>query len=327
MARQGQNPVKWLDKVWHSQRITATTVVHLPSLDGYWKEGLQVLELCLWSMKESTGVSFDLMVLDNGSCGEVRQALLDYQKMGWIQFLILSRENLGKVGAWNLLFASAPGELVAFCDSDVYFMRDWLADSVRILEAFPEAGMVTGQPIAGGNLALSTNGRAVLQSTAAAHQGVLIPDSYLRAHLQAVGRPEDYAQRMEDRNDLLIERNGVRAYATASHFQFVTRHRVLDKIFPVRAKLPLGGDLQFDNEMVELGWWRLSTERYLVHHMGNRLPNLASEIPWSFEPLPDRQRQASRPQATPNPGIRVGNRYARSLLKKVNTLTWRLLYD
>ena len=298
-------------------------------LEGYWKDGLKVLELCVWSMRESTGVPFDLMVLDNGSCAEAQSALLDYQRKGWIQFLILSRENLGKVGAWNLLFAGAPGKVVAFCDSDVYFMKDWLAESLHILRAFPEAGIVTAQPIAGGDLAITRNGTAILKSNAVvARQGLLIPESYLRTHIEALGAPSgEYERRMQNRNDLLVERDSVKAYATASHFQFVTRRQVLEKLFPVEAELPLGGDLQFDNEMLDLGWWRLSTEKYLAHHMGNRLPNLKAEIPWPFEPNPEPRALSIATATASHAKGRIGNKHVRSLLKRINSLTWRLLYE
>ena len=329
MARQGQNPLKWMQTVCRPKPITATTVVFMPMLDGYWKDALKVLELCLWSMRESTSIPFDLMVLDNGSCQEVQTALLDYHRKGWIQFLILSQENLGKVGAWNLLFTSAPGEIVTFCDSDVYFMRDWLEESKRILEAFPEAGMVTAQPIAGGDLAITRNGTAILKTNAAlARQGLLIPETYLRTHLQALGAPPgEYERRMQNRNDLLIARDSVKAYATASHFQFATRKQVLKKLFPVAAELPLGADLQFDNEMLDLGFWRLSTEKYLAHHMGNRLPDLKGEIPWPFEPSPEPRGQSRTAVAASHAKGRIGNKHLRSLLKRINSLTWHLLYE
>ena len=45
-----------------------------------------------------------------------------------------------------MILAGAPGEIVAYADSDVLFSPNWLARSVEILETFPKVGMVTARP-------------------------------------------------------------------------------------------------------------------------------------------------------------------------------------
>ncbi len=89
---------------------------------------------------------FDLMVFDNGSCPEVREYLVSEKEEGRIQYLILSEKNMGKGGAWNVMLAGAPGEIIAYTDSDVLFSPKWLSRSVEILETFPNVGMVTARP-------------------------------------------------------------------------------------------------------------------------------------------------------------------------------------
>ncbi len=58
---------------------------------------------------------------------EVQHYLLDQQRQGAIQFLLLSERNLGKGGAWNVIFQAAPGEILAYTDCDALFYRG-LAD-------------------------------------------------------------------------------------------------------------------------------------------------------------------------------------------------------
>ena len=53
---------------------------------------------------------------------------------------------MGKGGAWNVMLAGAPGEIIAYTDSDVLFSPNWLSRSVEILETFPNVGMVTARP-------------------------------------------------------------------------------------------------------------------------------------------------------------------------------------
>src|ERR1035437_884488 len=143
MPRIGQNPTKWLKEVYQPKPVTLCTAVHIPALEGYWAQSLEVLDLCLTSMVRTAGPDAELMVMDNGSCREVCDHLQKKKDEGVITYLLLSRQNLGKVGAWNLLFTAAPGEYIAYCDSDVLFLQGWLEETMEVARAFPEAGIVT----------------------------------------------------------------------------------------------------------------------------------------------------------------------------------------
>jgi cellulose synthase/poly-beta-1,6-N-acetylglucosamine synthase-like glycosyltransferase len=107
---------------------------------------LDVLKVSLESMRKDAGLPFDLMVFDNGSCPEVRDFLVKEKEEGRIQYLILSEKNMGKGGAWNVMLAGAPGEIIAYTDADVLFSPNWLSRSVELLETFPNVGMVTARP-------------------------------------------------------------------------------------------------------------------------------------------------------------------------------------
>ncbi len=332
MPRIGQNPMKWDKGVHHPERITATTIVQIPDLSGYWEQSRDVLELCITSMRESTKVPFDLMVLDNGSCQEIQDYLLELKRQKKIQFLILSENNLGKTGGWNLLFKAAPGEIVSYADSDVYFLPGWLEASLEVLEVFPEAGMVTAQPIAGGDISqLWTTKEAQNNGSISIQTGSLIPDKYLVAHLKGLGMPPgEFERRQQNRKDVLLKRGAVSAYATASHFQLTTTKKVIQALFPSSTLIPLGDDQQFDIEMKGLKLWRLSTAKYLVHHMGNRVPDLRAELPW-LENMPEISAVVEQPRLRRNHkrsrhGL-LQSTAVRKLLKKVNALSYRLLYD
>ena len=97
--RIGKNPGRQLQKTPKAKDVTIAVVVHIPSSDGYFKQSLDVLKLCLASILKNTNSEYDLMVFDNNSCVEVRDYLLDIEKKGLIQFLILSPRNIGKIGA------------------------------------------------------------------------------------------------------------------------------------------------------------------------------------------------------------------------------------
>ncbi len=144
--RIGQNPAKFVNNVQKPANITVVVLSFIPYLSGFYAEGLQVLKVCLDSIRNEKNLAFDLMVFDNGSCKEVQDFLLEQFRENSIQFLTLSEKNLGKGGAWNIALASAPGEYIVYADSDVYFRENWLTESMKIVQTFPNVGMVTARP-------------------------------------------------------------------------------------------------------------------------------------------------------------------------------------
>ncbi|MEM9291334.1 MAG: glycosyltransferase family A protein [Acidobacteriota bacterium] len=295
MARQGQNPMRWVQKLEDPAPLTLATIVAIPELSGFWEQSLVTLRACLDSVLAHTPQPFDLMVLDNGSCAEVRSYLQDLADEGAIDLLLLSRRNLGKVGAWNALFALSPGQWTSYFDSDVYFLPGWWEASKQILEAYPEALTVTAQPIPGD---LSRHCDATLAG-AREHPGTqsqegddLIPPPLVESHRQGLGEePETYAKRLRARREVLLRRPGaaanegksseVEAYVSSSHFQFSSPTEALRAFFPLPTSIPLGDDPAFDTAVDAAGAWRLSTVGYHVHHLGNRTPELATELPWA----------------------------------------------
>jgi glycosyltransferase involved in cell wall biosynthesis len=329
MPRTGQNPMKWVKKTHNPSNITATTIVHIPSLDSYWKDNLKVLQLCLSTMRSNTTIPFDLLVFDNGSCQDVRDYLTDLMQQGEIQYLILFSRNIGKAGAWNFIFQSAPGEIIAFSDSDVYFLPGWLEASLRVMNSFPKAGIVTAQPIAGGDIStLWTAKDAACDETITINTGKLIPDEYLKAYLNGIGRfPSEYETFQKGRNDVMLTTNGVNAYATASHFQFITKKEVVDKIFPIQYSGPFSDTQPFDKDMEDLGLWRLSTTEYLVHHMGNHIPDFAAEVPWLKinTEVPNTASNEKTKRITARKRI-WDNYYVRKMMKRILAKGYGLLY-
>lgn len=323
MSRLGQNPMKWIKNIHRPEKITVTTIVHIPFLGEYWQQSLEVLKLCLQSMGENTRMPFDLMVFDNGSCKETQDYLLEMKGNGKIQYLILSEHNLGKAGAWNFLFQAAPGEIVSYADSDVYFLPGWLEESIKVLEAFPEAGMVTAQPIMGG---IPKSGVPICETvkndpTLSFRRGNLIPEKYIKAHVIGLGiSMEEFLRQKENREDLLITRGGVSAYIVQSHFQFTARKEVIQIPLPLEASTPFGDKVIVDN----VNFWWLATAEYLVHHMGNEIPSLKDELEWVKDEV-----LVSKTVSEPKPSVTnkfLRNNSVRSVLKYLNVLTYRLLY-
>jgi glycosyltransferase involved in cell wall biosynthesis len=285
--RLGQNPAKYIDKVAQPATVTATVVSCIPLMKGYYAQSLDVLKICLTSLRENLECPSDLMVFDNHSCPEVRAYLKGAFDDGLIQYLVLSDTNIGKIGAWNFMFGAAQGKYVGFCDSDIYFHPGWLTASLELFEAFPKLGMVTARPLRT-QIDLSSETLKWAHMSANLEQGQFIDWQTYAEHELSLGHPEaEVRNRYEAGNDLRLTREDKRAYVGAGHFQFLIRKDVLNQLLPLPSEKPMRGESIIEAKLNEFGYLRLCTEKPFVFHMGNRPPEsvrpsrpLRRQPPW-----------------------------------------------
>jgi len=252
---------------------------------------LEVLKVCLSSLRRTADLPFDLLVFDNGSCEEVLQYLADEKQAGRIQFLMLSERNLGKGGAWNLMLAGAPGEIIAYADNDVLFYRGWLSRSVQILKTFPNVGMVTSRPFrTDADLYGSTIAWAEGEPQAKLEYGQFILWETFLEFDRSLGKPEEEIhERYASLQDVRLTYRGVQAMAGASHWQFVAYKNVLTKFLPFDMDRPMGQVRQLDQRMDEAGLLRLMTPEPLVMNISNSLRGIAKP---AVEAKPSGQRKS-----------------------------------
>ena len=271
--RVGQNPAKAVDFVAQPEKVTVAVISYIPTLGGYYAQSLDVLKACLKSIWENTHLPCDLMVFDNGSCSEVRAYLSDVHAQGKIGYLILSKRNIGKAGAWNFIFGASPGDYVAYADSDVYHYPGWLAPQIELLETFPQVGMITGMPMwTPLEYSTSTIEWADGNPDIQLEYGKFLPwEDYWR-HARSLGADEEKARTHFDSvEDVTVLYDGQRYYVGAAHFQFVARKAALQSVLPIPSKRPMGQVRLLDIAINEQGYLRLCTPDWWVQHMGNTL--------------------------------------------------------
>jgi len=270
--RLGQNPAKTIDYVATPNRVTVAVITYIPFLSGYYAQSLEVLKVCLGSILAHTSQPFDLMVFDNASCAETVEYLLRLKQKNLIQYLILADRNYGKVGAWNIIFNAAPGEFIAYSDSDVYFYPGWLERHLEVFTAFPEAGTVAGLPRRGRRTfyTRTIDQLSGLKDTVV-EEGKFIPDDWIIDHARTLGKMETLQKDLA-LNDYRITRGGVTVYATATHFQFMVRSEVVRKYLPFPSERPMGDSVaHFDRAINNDCLLRLATSDRVVRHIGNTL--------------------------------------------------------
>jgi len=276
--RKGQNPAKFVKDVAHPERITAALLNYIPFLSGFYAETLDVLKVSLESMRKDAGLPFDLMVFDNGSCPEVREFLVKEKEEGRIQYLILSEKNMGKGGAWNIMLAGAPGEIIAYSDSDVLFSPNWLARSVEILETFPNVGMVTSRPFRTPPEFIESTLKWAREN-ATCEEGQFIPwETFLEFNLSLGQTEEENKKVYAETRDWRIGYQGVTAMAGASHWQFTAYKSTLQQFLPFDMDKPMGQVRQLDKRMNDSGLLRLMVSDPLAMNLSNTLGYLRGEL-------------------------------------------------
>ena len=283
MPRIGMNPSRGQSTEYKPAKTSLVMLTYIPNDIGYFEKRFEVMRISLESYIKNTTVPHDLIVFDNHSNEKVVNYLKEMRDKGMIDYLILSNRNIGKMGALQIAFKAAPGEIIAYSDDDVFFMPGWLERHLEVLETYPKVGMVTGLYI---RLHMKEGIGSVLrfaeeEEGIEMRRGDLISKDLQLHYIDNTGRTwEQYQKETEGLDDISLTYKGVSTLASAGHYQFVTRKDVILQALPGVWQNQLMGKMrELDLQIDLMGYLRLCTHPATIRLLGNVInPEMAQQI-------------------------------------------------
>lgn len=105
--------------------------------------GITLTEQCLKSILENTGkVNYEIILVDNGSNTENVSRLNELKKQGFIDKLVLNKENKGFAYANNQGFNVAKGNFFFMLNNDTFVTKAWLGNALELLKSNEKIGAV-----------------------------------------------------------------------------------------------------------------------------------------------------------------------------------------
>jgi len=286
LPRVGMNPGRGKMSDYIPARVTAAILTYVPNDVGYFKDRFDVMRVCLESILKNTQEPFDLMVFDNGSSAKVVDYLSKQRNVGNIDLLMLSSKNIGKISALQIMFKAAPGEIIAYCDDDVFFLPGWLKRHLEVIDTYPDVGVVTGMYIKPHmKEGVETTMRFAARQDVEMEKGNLVDKNLEIHYITNMGRTwEQYQKETNGLEDVRITYKGIKTYASAGHYQFVAvKDRIL-KAMPDKWKSNLMGQMrELDITIDQLKMLRLCTTPATVRLLGNKINQEGAEFIREFE--------------------------------------------
>ena len=267
MARIGNNP----DRKTKSKKyppIVAGIVTYLPNeTDDYHKARMEVVRTCLTSLRRNANNEIGIMIWDNGSCDRLKEWIQTVYKPDWF----IQSPNIGKAQARCSMYRMLPMDTAfAFSDDDIYYGPNWLMPQLELLYGFPHVGVVSGYPVRSQFNWGCSRTIQWAEENGKVTKGRLIPDEWDRDFCISVGQTLDQHERVvANTEDVMVEYQGMRAYCTAHHCQFVGVAGVLEKFMTFAIDYAMSDEKPFDNAINAAGLLRLTTIHRYTRHIGN----------------------------------------------------------
>ncbi|RLD27569.1 MAG: glycosyltransferase family 2 protein [Bacteroidetes bacterium] len=271
--RIGNNPEKEYNKLEIESYHRVIIPVYLPNLtEDYFKDGLKILKLCFESLLHTIHSKTKISIINNGCCNEASEylrRLFDSNKK--IDQYLHSKVNLGKINALYSAIKSNLEPIITISDADVLFLPEWQQEVEKILNDFPESGMVSPVPSSKGFASsyLNCTKYYALFKGKLNFSDVIDPEG-MKKFQKSIGR-EMYKDIHLEKYLTISNKKG-KAVMGCGHFVATFRAEVFNHAPKEICNMKIVGGSE--NKYIDIpndkgGFLRLSTLNNYAYHLGN----------------------------------------------------------
>lgn len=278
--RTGYNPYR-NQTIENSEYIHQVIIpVFIPNHEGYFRESLAVLQLCLRSLLKTIHNKTFITIVNNGSCDEVKSYLEELFNEGAIHEIIHTN-NIGKLNAIAKGLAGTNFELVTIADADVLFLSDWQLETISIFSQLPKAGVVGIVPQFNLHKVDCAN---ILIDNLFSPKLKFLPvknKQALSVFYESIGWDKSYNHDYLEYTLALQWSPDMTVLVGTGHFVATYKRDVLEKL-PQFNPYKMGGYSEgyLDHLPLLKDYWRVTTSDNFAYHIGNSIEQWMLEIRW-----------------------------------------------
>ncbi|MEE9409082.1 MAG: glycosyltransferase family A protein [Polaribacter sp.] len=278
--RIGHNPEKKKFKkiVYKQHRVIIP--VYIPDSDEeYFNNLFSVFKVSINSLIKTTdSKQTNITIVNNNSKNEVTDFIDSLLKEKSIDKHVKFSSNYGKVYTILSEAKASYEELITIADADVFYFSNWLENTVQVFKNFNNTGVVAPLPMP--QLAFYSNSSLFSKKILNVKKGKVILDKDLLLFEESINSKISIKKNNWFKNQLYLEKNNFKVCIGAGHFIATYRKEVLDNLNIERPKYIFEDGAEtfhLDNPIDRFGYYRLSTTKTFVYHLGNNIPKWVQE--------------------------------------------------
>lgn len=303
------NPQKKSKKIKLKYHHRLIIVVFIPSMDGYYKNILDVFKLCVESAIITTNSNCAISVVNNASCKEVNTYLQEKLKEDAIDTVIHHKENVGKIDALIGAARASREPIITISDVDILFQQGWQKEVETIFENIKDVASVSPIPCRNFKNYETSSTFAKVLSKKVKFQYQAIPENH-EAHNKYLKSFHWKLETNKNAKWAVINSNNSKAIIGSGHQILSMRRELFHTTIPKEPSLTLVGNhsefLYCDEPINKSGGMRLATYNNYAYHMGNTIEDwmlkiqednklqTESDIEKVFVPLPFQPKTPSK---------------------------------
>lgn len=260
--------------------------VYIPNTnEKYFTNSFLILKKSLESLLKTVNKNYTNITIINNNCKiEVTNFIDNLLENKQIDKHVKLTCNYGKVYTILSEAKASFEDLITIVDADVFFFSGWLENTFKIFNNFKRVGVVAPLPMP--QLAFYANKSLFFSEFFKIKKSKIISDKDLKLFEKSVNSKIILKKNNWFNNQLYLTNKKTKVCIGAGHFVATYRKDVLENIKLEKPKYVFedGAEkMHLDIPIDKLGYYRLSTLKTYVYHMGNTFPEFLEDYKFTEE--------------------------------------------